>query len=650
VTVQPADSGASYDRRVATRYDVSVIPPQGGYPAKQCPVRAQWDVIRPADPLPPTPLVERRWALGVAFEQAVVADLLTSHPGACLIPVTDHADPAGKASREAATLQAMRAGTPLIIGGRLPADGAGRRVGEPDLLVAARRADRIRYRPVDVKHHRTLRNAVGDQPATCSPLDQPWHENAAPNQSATARRRRDDLLQLAHYQRMLEAIDLAADDGRLGGIIGTEGVVTWYDLDAPSWHTRSSGSRRKPRSTMDVYDFEFAFRLDIIAVATRHLADPAVKPLVVPVRISECDDCPWWSWCGPQLRSGSGDVSLVPGIGWRAWRIHRDHGVSDRAALAALDYRTATLVAAGVDLRPVLAAVDAEPDDTRLADLDNPPDPRQLATLAAAGVATVGDARLLSAQTASYWDAPMRDLAKQIDQARAALGASPAYRRRGIDQVSVPRGDVEVDVDMESTEDGVYLWGSLVTISAKAGGAADRLARPGYRAFASWDRLTEQVEDELFSEFWQWLTGLRRTAVAAGFSFRAYCYNAAAENGQLRRIADRLGWSEQVAEFTASSDWIDLLAVFDRQVVTGGPIGLKQVTTLCGFEWQVPDPGGANAVVRYDTAVDHSDPAAAQAARRWLLDYNRSDVMATKALRDWLDNAASLCPTVAGLC
>jgi predicted RecB family nuclease len=293
--------------------------------------------------------------------------------------------------------------------------------------------------------------------------------------------------------------------------------------------------------------------------------------------------------------------------------------------------------------------VGTQPDGTPLAALGDPPDLRQLAILAAAGIGTVGDARALSARTASYCDTPMRDLCKQIDQARAALGDSPGYRRRGIGQVLVPRGDIEVDVDMESTEDGVYLWGTLVTIRAAAGAAGELLAEPGYRAFASWNSLSERVEDELFTEFWLWLTGLRLTAVAAGFSFRAYCYNAAAENSQLRRIGDRLGRSAQVAEFTASADWIDLLAVFDRQLVTGGPIGLKQVTTLCGFEWEVPDPGGGNAVVKYDTAVDNRDPAAARAARRWLLDYNRSDVLATKALRDWLDSAASACPPVEGI-
>jgi predicted RecB family nuclease len=625
---------------VAPRYDVSVVPPQGGYLARHCPVRAQWDVIRPCEPLPVPPVLERRFAAGRRFEAELVAGLVPLHPGACVVAGANHED---REEREAATAAAMKAGAPVIVGGRLPPDPAGRRVGEPDLLVAAAGAG---YRAVDIKHHRCLDAGAGGLPALCSALDRLAWEAAEPAADSSARKRRADLLQLAHYQRMLEASGLAAADGRHAGIIGVDGVVTWYDLDAPIWQTPSSAGRLKRRSTMAVYDFEFSFRLDILAVATAHLAGQQASLVVVPVRIGECAECPWWSWCGPVLQAGSGDVSLLPGLGWREWRIHRDHGVTSRAALAALDHRTAALVAAGVDLRPVTAALGTLPDDTPLPDVIGGRRKAQLRRLAGAGLEVLGDARALAPRTAAYSDQPMRDLPEQIDLARAALGGSPAYRRRGVTRVRVPRGDVEVDIDMENTEDGVYLWGALV--SAGPGRAADG---GGYHPFCTWEPLTPGTEAELFTRFWAWLTGLRRAAAAAGLAFRAYCYNAAAENTQMRRIAAAAGLAGEVAAFTGSGQWVDLLRVFDAQLITGGPAGLKDVAALTGFTWDVPDPGGGESMIRYDQAAGAGEagPGEPGAARDWLLTYNRNDVEATRSLREWLDRDASDCPPVEGL-
>ena len=172
------------------------------------------------------------------------------------------------------------------------------------------------------------------------------------------------------------------------------------------------------------------------------------------------------------------------------------------------------------------------------------------------------------------------------------------------------------------------------------------------------------MEAELFARFWEWLTGLRCDAAAAGLVFRAYCYNAAAENTQMRRIAAAAGLDEEVAAFTGSGQWVDLLRVFEAQLITGGPAGLKHVAALSGFTWEVEDPGGGESMIRYDRAAGPDAarrpdtagmaaqaPAAGEpgAAREWLLTYNRNDVEATRALRDWLDRDASGCPPVEDL-
>lgn len=594
-------------------------------------MRAQNDVLRPGAPRAIAPEIQRRFDQGIAFEERVVTQLEGLGIAARVVD---------EAAGEELTTVAIEDLT-VLLGPPLPVDTEGRRVGRPDMLVVARGGG---YRAVEVKHHRVLDPiAPGSSgvPALASSIDMPVFDDAVSDDLFSARRRLDDLLQLAHYQRILEAAGLAAEGGRWGGVLGTEGRIVWFDLDEPMWRAGGLGGRAAMQSSIERYDVEFELRLRIIAAAQAHRDDPAVDLLAAPVRIAECNACPWWEYCRSRLEAGSGDVSLLPRVGWREWSIHRQHGVFDRAGLARLDYRTARLVCAGVDVPEFQRLVDGLEDDTPISDLGVVVRAKtHLARLEEEGVMTFGDLMALDQRTASYHGCGMSWLPEQIDLARAALGPSPVYRRRGADRIVVPRADVEVDVDMENIEEGVYLWGALHTIRNSDA------APSTYHAFVTWDSLTLGGELQNFEEFWSWLLDVRAGARRRGLMFRAYCYNASAENTYLKKLGLGLGRFEEVIEFIQSEEWVDLLRTVDGQLITGTGSGLKAIAPLTGFRWEVEDPGGAVSMVQYDVASCPEETAERSAARDWLLTYNRGDVEATLAIRDWLESSASDLPSI----
>ena len=198
----------------------------------------------------------------------------------------------------------------------------------------------------------------------------------------------------------------------------------------------------------------------------------------------------------------------------------------------------------------------------------------------------------------------------------------------------VPRADVEVDVDMENVEQGVYLWGALLT--ERLGSATTSK----YHPFVTWEPLTAKVETENSLRFWLWFTAVRSAALEGGRSFRAYCYNASAENTYLRKLGLAAGIVDEITAFTQSESWVDMLRVVDSQLITGGSTGLKVIAPIAGFSWQVDEAGGGESMLRYDVAVGSKDANERDAARDWLLTYNRGDVEATLALRDWMEGGS----------
>jgi predicted RecB family nuclease len=258
--------------------------------------------------------------------------------------------------------------------------------------------------------------------------------------------------------------------------------------------------------------------------------------------------------------------------------------------------------------------------------------------LRTAGVSTVDKLAALDPSDEPPIQWTSGTFADAVVLARASLADLTVVRR--VTEIEVPRADVELDVDMESFgESGAYLWGCLLT-------GSDIGVEQGYRAFATWDPLPTADEARSFAEFWAWLSEVRARTAAAGLTFRAYCYNAMAENrwlfGSVERFPAYAGIPsrDDVKSFVDSDEWVDLFRSVSDQFLCAQGKGLKVIAPVAGFAWRDPEAGGEASMRWYRDAVgmDGEPPDAAQRER--LLRYNEDDVLATQVLRAWMSDRA----------
>ena len=208
------------------------------------------------------------------------------------------------------------------------------------------------------------------------------------------------------------------------------------------------------------------------------------------------------------------------------------------------------------------------------------------------------------------------------------MDAGVQLERQTQGPLDLPRHDLEIDVDIEtSSDDRVYLWGFWVDDPSRG--------EPYGRQFATFADLDDAAELDLARRALGWLR-----QVVAGRDAAVYHYSDY-EVIRLNRLAHRLGEVGTWATTWAADGFVDLFEVVRRNYFGANGLGLKVVTAaVTGFAWRDEDPGGLNSQSWFAEAVGDPDERVRELARVRVLEYNEDDVLATWHLRRWLREQA----------
>lgn len=530
-----------------------------------------------------------RWAeKGIEFEQQVVEMIIQLNRGHVLDLRELH-------HREAmlATIDAMSGGSSIIVGGALRHDTIHHRMGRPDLLIKLgdRSDGPAGYVPVEIKSHRVMKPSAagGAQISSLTQIADGIQFEKSPDLEASSAYSQRDLMQLAHYWRMLEASEANAEVNPIGGIIGsdtcssTHGFIVWQSLTDPLFTTYSRSQKSTKRSALERYDHEFDFRVDVIEVALQQGAPDAPAPLVRPIRIEECDSCPWHDVCLEDLGDTDPSVHITTGrLSVREWNALRLVGIETVTDLSQLSLDDARLTAYWPEL-------EISPRRAR----------SRLET------AVIRAQMSLSGEDVRWLDGAVEP---------------------------IPRADVEVDFDLEwDGENRIYLWGLLVTENG--------VSRS--ESLFSWDELNDESEAILAADAISHLERLKSVAQSQDRSFRVYHYShpeITMIRALLARESESLPSVEFWEEFT-SEYFVDLLPRVKERLFGLRGLGLKRVAAAAGFSWDEDEPSGEQTLEWIDQARSDPDDEARQVAQQRLVQYNYDDVRATLAVRRWLESA-----------
>jgi predicted RecB family nuclease len=514
------------------------LPILGSYAAKTCArvIHNQYDATIEAPPYEVPEPLQRLFDAGNEHERAVFEAWTIAQQDLVNLLALDQREPPSKEAKEAhiaATVNAMRRQAPIILGGRLPDDVTGGRGGKPDILLLDPASGG--YHPADVKAHHVLTAGEG---AMVSSLADPAYFAASPVPFAVRRRGEDDVIQLAHYWRMLEACGFNAATP-YGAIVGNdpgEGYhLTWHDLSAPLFTTFSRNKGKTVRSALERHDHEHAFRLKVAIRArerTGAVDDP--PPLVEPLGQEDCASCMWAPVCVDILPAGDLSRELRGTLSVREYLALRAQGVLTVDDLA------------NADTDALLASEYAD-ETTHL---------------------RLRAQRLHKAHVSAQ-------LCRDGDVLRLIPGAP----------IDLPSGTVEIDIDTEwDRANRVYLWGLLVTTNGHC----------KYVKFYDESTLDDDSEYALARRCFDWIADQHPNAAVFHYS--------SAEANQARRILGERIHEYDGTAASSDRWYDLLAVVRGCMESRSGLGLKVVASEAAGFRWRDEAPGGLESQAWLDDA------------------------------------------------
>lgn len=214
----------------------------------------------------------------------------------------------------------------------------------------------------------------------------------------------------------------------------------------------------------------------------------------------------------------------------------------------------------------------------------------------------------------------------------------------------VPEFDIEIDIDLENSQEAIREAGIEDSIGRDAVylygyGIHERFKNPDWRtsSFGYFDDYadTDEAEFSVLNQMWEFLVDQVKKAETSGKTIGIFHYSSH-ERIWWRNFVTRHASKPGTPTLQATDDFmnkyfVDILPLAKEIAFPVTGYSIKALAPLAGFNWRVDDAGGGNSIVYYQRATSSENTELDRStATSWLRSYNEDDVRATMAVREYL--------------